>query len=135
MTMSAKIRRALAQGMEVRDIAKKYKVDPNYVHTIRWKDNRKKQEKEQITASTQTPANLPPSNATIDFTFDASSQSFTPVMTSAPTPSESLPTYTPPKPESGIVSLIDKKDANSNPAAVEELTLWERFKLWAFGVR
>ncbi len=38
----------------------------------------------------------------------------------------------------GIVWLIDQqKDATPKPAAVEErkLTLWERFKLWAFGIR
>ena len=37
MTMTDRIRRSLAQGMSPPEIAKKYKVDANYVRQIRWK--------------------------------------------------------------------------------------------------
>ena len=126
MPMSAKIRRALAQGRSVHEIAKTYRVDTNYVRQVRWKENQKK-------AAEASPSNLPPAGATIDFQFDASSQSLTPVMVQPAPAQPSPPTQEP----GGIVLLIDKKEAAPNPVAVEERkpSLWERFKLWAFGVR
>ena len=127
MTTSAKIRRALAQGMTPKEIAQKYKFDINYIHTVRWTDKRKQKEREQ---------NLPPAGATVDFTFDASSQSFTQIVTTPPPPSPaSLPINSPQ--QSGIVLLIDQREAVPNPVSVEERkpSLWARFKLWAFGVR
>lgn len=129
MTMSAKIRRALAQGMTPKEIAKRYKCDLNYIHSVRWTDRRKQKEREQ---------NLPPAGSTVDFTFDASSQSFTQIVTPPPPPAVTPTAPTPhPEQQSGIVLLIDKKEAAPNPPAVEErkLTLWERVKLWAFGIR
>jgi hypothetical protein len=107
--------------MTPKEIAQRYKFDINYIHSVRWTDRRKQKEREQ---------NLPPAGATVDFTFDASSQSFTQIVTTPPPP-------TPSKPESGIISLIDQKEAAPNPPAVEERkpSLWARFKLWAFGVR
>jgi hypothetical protein len=133
MTLAYKIRRALAQGMTPKEIAKKYRTDLNYINGIRWQDKRKQKEREQ---------NLPPAGATVDFTFDASSQSFTQIVTPPVTPapvtpptSVNLPTNS--SQQSGIVLLIDKKEAAPNPVAVEErkLSLWEKFKFWAFGIR
>jgi hypothetical protein len=121
MSLAAKIRRATEQGMSARDIAKKYKVDANYVRQIRWKDQKKQ-------------APLPPlAGASIDFLYDASSLSLVPVTPVEPTPEPQKNVES-----GGIVWLIDQqKDATPKPAAVEErkLTLWERFKFWAFGIR
>jgi hypothetical protein len=124
MTMTDRVRRSLAQGMGPIEIAKKYKIDANYVRQIRWKDQKKQ-------------APLPPlAGASIDFHYDASSLSLVPV-----TPVTSVePTPEPQKnvESGGIVWLIDQqKDATPKPTAVEErkLTLWERIKFWAFGIR
>lgn len=134
MSMSAKIRRALNQGVPVKEIAKRYKVETNFVHNIRWKENKKREEQ----AKAQAQVNLPPASATVDFTYDASSQSLVPVVISPPVPSQV------PSPVSsevqqqpgGIVWLIDKKEAAPNPPAVEaKPSLWQRIKFWAFGIR
>ena len=132
MSLAAKIRRATEQGMSARDIAKKYKADIAYVYQTQW-EFRKKQ---QGATPAPTPAS-PPSTATVDFHFDASAQSFVPVMT-LPEHVKNVDTL-PQKnaDEGGIVWLIDQKEAAPKPAAVEERkpTLWERFKFWAFGIR
>jgi hypothetical protein len=118
--------------MSARDIAKKYRTDINYVYQTQWEFRKK-----QGATPAPTPAS-PPSTATVDFQFDTSSQSFVPVMTVPDHVKnvESLPQKS--AEPGGIVWLIDQqKDATPKPAAVEErkLTLWERFKFWAFGIR
>ena len=130
MSLAAKIRRATEQGMSARDIAKKYKADIGYVYQTQWEFKKKQ----------KTPL-PPPAGATIDFHFDASSQALVPVTSvESTTPDhvknvESLPQKS--ADEGGIVWLIDQKEAAPKPAAVEErkLTLWERIKFWAFGIR
>lgn len=121
MTMTDRVRRSLAQGMGPIEIAKKYKIDANYVRQIRWKDQKKQ-------------APLPPlAGTSIDFRYDASSLSLVPVTPVEPTPEPQKNVES-----GGIVWLIDQqKDATPKPAAVEErkLTLWERIKFWAFGIR
>ena len=42
MTKSAKIRKLMAKGLSVAEIAKRVKVHANYVHTIKWLDKRNK---------------------------------------------------------------------------------------------
>jgi len=44
MNKSDRIRRLLAEGLSVSEIAKQVKVNSNYVHTIKWLDKKKKKE-------------------------------------------------------------------------------------------
>lgn len=44
MNKSDRIRRLLAKGLSVSEIAKQVKVNSNYVHTIKWLDKKKKKE-------------------------------------------------------------------------------------------
>lgn len=44
MNKSNRIRRLLAKGLSVSEIAKQVKVNSNYVHTIKWLDKKKKKE-------------------------------------------------------------------------------------------
>lgn len=50
MTKSAKIRKLMAKGLSVAEIAKRVKVHANYVHTIKWLDkkNKKPEKKAQF---------------------------------------------------------------------------------------
>jgi hypothetical protein len=130
MSLAAKIRQATEQGMSAKEIAKRYKADIGYVYQTQWEFKKKQ----------KTPL-PPPAGATIDFHFDASSQALVPVTSvesTTPDHVKNVETSTQKNTESGgIVWLIDQKEAAPKPAAVEErkLTLWERFKFWAFGIR
>ena len=42
MKMTVKIRRLLAKGLNVSEIAKKLKINPSRVHTVKWLDKKKK---------------------------------------------------------------------------------------------
>ena len=42
MKMTDKVRRMLAQGLDAPEIAKKLKIRPAYVHTVKWLDKKKK---------------------------------------------------------------------------------------------
>ena len=44
MTKSAKIRKLLAKNLSAGEIAKRLKIDANYVHTIKWLDKKKKKQ-------------------------------------------------------------------------------------------
>lgn len=45
MKTSDKVRRMLAQGLSAPEIAKKLKIKPAYVHTVKWLDKKKKPSK------------------------------------------------------------------------------------------
>lgn len=107
MTKTAKVLRALRRGMSVPEVIKRYDVHPSLVYAAR-----KQLREEEVSKGA---------------TIIASSPGITALAKPTETPTNGIGSLTlHPEPKAGSVVYVD-------PSA--KLSLWARFKNWAFGIR
>lgn len=123
MTKEAKIRRALDAGVPVGEIARRYHTSPGYVHIIRRKHFPPRPEPTPVQEHSVGP--LPP------------------VPRAEPVPAPTPEPYfasglvslqpEPPQPTAGISSIPLGAGEVRELEGPPKPTLWQRFKLWAWG--
>ena len=130
MSKTAKVQRALRNGLPISEIVERYGVRASTVYTVR----------SQMRKTGQLPTIIISSPPVV---VDTQEQPAAPVAPVAPVAPAGLVTLnapsTPSAPE-GLQYLVASKDVPQGiPAMVVEVekkpSLWGRFKLWAFGLR
>lgn len=120
MTKEAKIKRALGNGLSAAEIARRYRTSPQYVNLIRRRlEAKKAQEQHEHIVGPLPEAVSGPLFATG-------------IVSLQPVPET-------PQPTAGIMAVppgageIRELEGPPAPPAPPKPTLWQRFKLWAFG--
>lgn len=124
MSKTAKVRRALRNGLPISEIVERYGVRASTVYTVR----------SQMRKTGQLPTIIISSPPVV---VDTQEQSAAPV---SPAGLVTLNAPSTPSAPEGLQYLVASKDVPQGiPAMVVEVekkpSLWGRFKLWAFGLR